>query len=144
MAGKPRRSTSKARTRASKVVREVSERPEKQRRRGRNETCLQMHCRQWLEKSGIWDRHLIFHVPNERKGGIGAIMHFKRMGVRPGIADWLMFTNRNAAIEIKDDKGRQRKGQEQFQRDWEGLGHLYFVVRTLEEFQGIVTALILF
>jgi hypothetical protein len=132
MVKRARRPVAKARTRAPKVVRKVSEQE------------LQFHCQQWLQKSGIWDRHLIFHVPNERRGGIGAIMHFKRMGVRPGVADWLMFTNRNAAIEIKDDKGKQRKGQEKFQRDWESLGHLYFVVRTLEEFQGIVTALILF
>jgi hypothetical protein len=132
MAKKPRRSVAKARTRAPEVTRKVSERE------------LHFRCQQWLEKSGIWDRHLVFHVPNERRGGIGAIMHFKRMGVRPGVGDYLMFTNRNAAIEIKDDKGKQRKGQEKFQRDWESLGHLYFVVRTLEEFQGVVTALILF
>jgi hypothetical protein len=129
---KPRRPIAKAGTRASKVTRKISERE------------LHLKAQQWLEKSGIWDKYLIFHVPNERRGGIGAIMHFKRMGVRPGVPDWLMFTNRNAAIELKDDKGKQRKGQEKFQRDWERLGHSYFVVRTLEEFQGVVNALILF
>jgi len=132
MAKKPRRTVAKARVGASKVARKVSERE------------LHFHCQQWLEKSGIWGRHLIFHIPNERRGGIGAIMHFKRMGVRPGVADYLMFTNRSVAIELKDDKNKQRKGQEEFQRNWERLGHLYFVVRTLEEFQGIVTALTLF
>jgi hypothetical protein len=132
MAKKPRRSVAKARAGAPKVARKVSERE------------LHFHCQQWLEKSGIWDRHLIFHVPNERRGGIGAIMHFKRMGVRPGVADYLVFTRRPAAIEIKDDKSKQRKGQEEFQRYWECQGYLYFVVRTLEEFQGIVTALTLF
>lgn len=132
MAKKPRRPVAKARTRAPKITRKSSE------------TCLHMHCQQWLEKSGIWNKYLIFHVPNERRGGIGTIMHFKRMGVRPGVPDWLMFTNRDAAIELKDDKGKQRKGQEKFQREWERLGHTYFVVRTLEEFQGVVSALILF
>jgi hypothetical protein len=132
MAGKPRRTVAKAGTRTPKIARKVSE------------TCLHMHCQQWLEKSGIWGKYLIFHVPNERGGGIGAIIHFKRMGVRPGVPDWLMFTNRNAAIELKNGKGKQRKGQEEFQRKWERLGHPYFVVRTLEEFQGVVNALILF
>lgn len=132
MAEKPRRTVAKARARAPKIARKSSE------------TCLHMHCQQWLEKSGIWDKYLIFHVPNERRGGIGAIMHFKRMGVRPGIPDWLMFTNRNAAIELKDDKSKQRKGQKEFQRAWERLGHPYFVVRTLKEFQGVINALILF
>jgi hypothetical protein len=132
MAKKPRRTVAEARARTPKIARKTSER------------ALHFHCQQWLEKSGIWGKYLIFHVPNERRGGIGAITHFRRLGVRPGVPDWLMFTNRSAAIELKDDKGKQRKGQEKFQRDWERLGHSYFVVRTLEEFQGVVTALILF
>ena len=105
-----------------------------------------MNCRQWLEKSGIWSRLLIFHVPNERKGGIGAIMHFKRMGVRDGVADYLAFPDpaRKVAIEIKDKDGKQRKGQEKFQHAWEKSGGVYVVVRTLEEFQGAINAISLF
>ena len=109
------------------------------------EKCLHMHCQQWLEKSGIWDRLLIFHVANERRGGIGTIMHFKRMGVLDGVADYLAFPlNRAVAIEIKDTDGEQRRGQERFQKRWEAAGHTYVIARTLEEFQGIVQALLLF
>lgn len=105
-----------------------------------------MHCKQWLDKSGIWTRLLIFHVANERKGSIGAVMHFKRMGVLNGVADWLAFpANRPAAaIELKDDEGIQLPDQEKFQQRWEAAGHRYFLVRTLEEFQTIVTGLTLF
>jgi len=104
-----------------------------------------MHCQQWLEKSGIWGRLLIFHVPNERKGGWGAIQHFKRMGVRPGVADYLAFpSGRAVAIEIKDEDGEQSKGQEKFERDWKAAGNVYVLVRTLEEFQGAINALMLF
>ena len=109
------------------------------------EACLHKHCQAWLESSGIWGRYLIFHVPNERRGGIGTVMHFKRMGVRPGVADYLLFANgRAAAVELKDKKGEQRKDQEKFQRQWEALGYPYFIARTLEEFQGIMIALTLF
>lgn len=109
------------------------------------ETCLQLHCRQWLEKTGIWYRLLIFHVPNQRKGGIGAGVFFKRMGVRAGVADWLAFPpGRGVAIELKDDEGSQRKEQEVFQRDWEEAGNVYVICRTLEEFQGAVHAIMLF
>jgi hypothetical protein len=109
------------------------------------ETCLQKHCKQWLDKSGTWDRLLIFHVANERKGGFGTHMHFKRMGVRDGVADWLAFPpGRAVAIELKDDEGEQLPGQVKFQRDWEAAGHVYLIARTLEEFQGIVNALMLF
>ena len=105
-----------------------------------------MHCKQWLDKSGIWSRLLIFHVANERKGSIGAIMHFKRMGVRNGVADWLVFLpdRRNAAIELKDDEGEQGVDQIKFQRAWEACGNPYFLCRTLEEFQGVVNGLLLF
>lgn len=110
-----------------------------------SETCLQKHCQQWLEKSGLWLQLLIFHVPNERKGGIGAIMHFKRMGVRKGVADYLAFIpGRSIAIELKDDDGKQDEDQIKFQRKWEACGNAYFLVRTLEEFQGVVQGIALF
>jgi len=104
-----------------------------------------MKCRQWLDKSGLWSRLLIFHVANERKGGFGTQMHFKRMGVRPGVADWLVFIpGRAVAIELKDDEGEQDADQERFQRQWEAVGNTYLIVRTLEEFQGTINALTLF
>jgi hypothetical protein len=110
-----------------------------------SEECLHKHCQQWLEKSGLWSRLLIFHVPNERKGGIGAVMHFKRLGVRTGVADYLLFAPARAvAVELKDDKGTQDRDQEVFQAKWEACGNAYFVVRTLKEFQGVVHAVALF
>lgn len=72
-------------------------------------------------------------------------MYFKRMGVRPGVADYLALTLRSkAAIEIKDKDGKQRKGQEKFERDWKAAGGVYIVVRTLQEFKSAVQALVLF
>lgn len=111
-----------------------------------SEKTLHFHCQSWLEKSGLWSHLLIFHVPNERKGGIGAIMHFKRMGVRKGVADYLAFVsgNRAVAIELKDKDGVQDEEQEKFQAKWEACGNYYFLVRTLEEFQGVVQGLALF
>jgi len=121
--------------------------PVKKRKTATNdETCLQMHCKQWLDKSGLWGRLLIFHVANERKGGIGAIIHFKRMGVRNGVADWLAFLPGRiaVAIELKDDDGEQDADQKKFQRQWEAAGNAYFLCRTLEEFQGVVQGVALF
>jgi hypothetical protein len=110
-----------------------------------SERTLHYHCQQWLVKSGLWDKLLIFHVPNERRGGFGAMLHFKRLGVRPGVADYLMFGfSRNAAIELKNDDGTQDKEQEKFQKKWEEVGNTYFVVRSLEDFQSIVLGLSLF
>ena len=106
---------------------------------------LQYRCQQWLEASGLLSRLLIFHVPNERIGGIGAIVHFKRMGVLAGVADYLAFTpGRSAAIELKHGDGPQSADQKKFQRQWEACDNLYFLVRTLEEFQGVVQGITIF
>lgn len=129
-------------------VKKAPKRPEKPAKRvpgELRETGIQMHCKQWLDKSGLWGRLLIFHVANERKGGFGVHMHFKRMGVRKGVADWLVFVpGRAVAIELKDGEGTQDGEQEKFQRHWEACGNAYFLCRTLEEFQGVVQGVALF
>jgi hypothetical protein len=123
----------------------ASSRKKSAKKREVSEREVHMKCRQWLDKSGLWSRLLIFHVANERKGGFGTQMHFKRMGVRPGVADWLVFIpGRAVAIELKDDEGEQDADQERFQRQWEAVGNTYLIVRTLEEFQGTINALTLF
>lgn len=126
-------------SKSRKTKKPVQKRPEEI-----SETCLHKHCQQWLEKSGVLSRLLIFHVPNERKGGIGAIMHFKRMGVRSGVADYLAFPRdgMDTAIELKDENGKQSKPQEKFQAAWERLGKRYVVVRTVEEFQAAVNSML--
>lgn len=119
--------------------------PARKRPEQAGEKCLHMHCQQWLVKSGLWARLLIFHVPNERKGSIGTVMHFRRMGVRNGVADYLaLIPGRPVAIELKDEDGEQSADQEKFQVQWEANGGAYFLVRTLEDFQGVVQGIALF
>ncbi len=122
----------------SKVPRKAPKAPKQ------SERALHYLCQQWLVKTGWWDHLLIFHVPNERRGGFGAQVHFKRLGVRPGVADYLLIGRRRAAIELKNETGEQSGEQEKFQRAWESTGGLYFVVRTLEDFQRIVAAMAVF
>lgn len=114
-------------------------------KRKSKEKGLQYRCQQHLEKSGLLARLLIFHVPNERMGGVATGVHFKRMGVLAGVADYLAFPpGRAVAIELKDEGEDPRPTQEAFQRRWEAAGNTYVVARTLEEFQGIVDAITLF
>lgn len=121
--------------------------PRKKPRKGKgvdSEHCLHLHCQQWLEKSGIWDRLLIFHVANERKGSIGTAMHFKRMGVRPGVADYLAFPAARVpiAIELKDDDGKQSGAQETFMKKWLEAGGRYSIIRDLGGFQAEISSLL--
>lgn len=126
-----------------KLVKKKAAKPRVRKTVENDETCLHKHAWQWVtrEHPGL----LIFHVANERKGSIGAVMHFKRMGVLPGVADFLAFPKgRAVAIELKDDEGKQRTGQTAFEDRWEDAGHTYIVVRTLDEFKGVIAAITLF
>lgn len=109
-----------------------------------DETCLQMHCWQWVQKA--YPGLLIFHVANERKAKVQYYVKLKRLGVLSGVADFLAFPDngRKGAIELKDDEGEQDEAQEKFQIRWERSGGVYFVVRTLAEFQGVVNGLMVF
>lgn len=131
---------------AKKAVKKAAKPAVRKRPEEHSENCLHMHCQKWLVDSGVFNRLLIFHVPNERQGGIGVIMKFKRLGVLSGVADYLAFksTDRKFAIELKDENGTQDKEQEKFQKRWEAAGGQYAIVRTLEEFQGTVAGIELF
>jgi hypothetical protein len=102
-----------------------------------------MHACQWLRKeiSGL----LIFHVPNGGHRHIAVAKKLQRMGVLPGVADFLCFTpSRKIAIELKDQDGDQSKDQEKFEKRWRSLGGEYHLCRTLENFKSLVTGIMLF
>lgn len=107
------------------------------------ENALHMHACQWLrnEVKGL----LIFHVPNGEHRHIAVAKKLQRMGVKPGVADFLAFTTtRKAAIELKDSTGPQSDDQEKFEKAWKKLGGEYYLCRTLEEFKLVVTGIVLF
>jgi hypothetical protein len=82
---------------------------------------------------------LIFHVPNGGNRNIAEAQKFKRMGVLPGVADFIMaLPGVVVAIELKDHGGKQSANQILFQSRWEGLGHKYEVARSLTHFQEII------
>jgi hypothetical protein len=96
-----------------------------------------MHAWQWVRKT--YPELLIFHVPSGELRDIRVAQKLKRMGVIPGVADFLMFLpGANVAIEMKDHDGKQTANQILFQSRWEGLGHRYEVARSLTHFQEII------
>ena len=97
-----------------------------------------MKCAKWVR-----DTHpalLIFHVANERKAAPQYHIKLKRLGVLKGVADFLAFPldGRKLAIELKDDEGVQDEDQIKFQKRWQATGGLYFVARTVADFQFII------
>ncbi len=101
----------------------------------------EIHVKAWAWVRGAHPALLIFHVANERKAHIQYHVKMKRKGVLAGVADFLAFPldGRKIAIELKDDKGAQDVEQIKFQRRWERAGGLYFLVRTVEDFQFIIS-----
>jgi cobalamin biosynthesis Co2+ chelatase CbiK len=92
---------------------------------------------QWVKKT--YPDLLIFHVPSGEPRDVVVAMKLKRMGVVPGVADFLMFLpGHGIAIEMKDDGGRQSDPQKRFQKQWELCGNKYHIVQSLGEFKAIV------
>lgn len=112
--------------------------------KGPSENEIHLKCWQWVRKAH--PRLLIFHVANERQASVQYHVKMKRLGVLKGVADFLTFLDdgRKIAIELKNAKGVQDTDQIKFQKRWERTGGEYYVVRTVEDFQNIVTALMLF
>lgn len=94
----------------------------------RNNYCLKFHDPQYL----------IFSVPNEGKDVVEQ-MKKKATGMLKGVSDTILVLNERVIFcEVKDLKGRQKPEQIKFQSKVEKLYHKYWLVRSLEEFQGLV------
>jgi len=92
---------------------------------------------QWVHKN--YPHLLIFHVPSGEARDIATAMKLKRMGVVPGVADFLMFIpGCGIAIELKEKSGMQSKAQKLFQKRWEACGNRYQIARSLLEFKQII------
>jgi hypothetical protein len=106
----------------------------------------EIHVKAWAWCQKAHPALLIFHVANERKAHVQYHVKMKRKGVLAGVADFLAFPvdGRKFAIELKDDKGVQDEDQIKFQRRWERAGGLYFVARTVADFQSVVDGMMLF
>jgi len=107
--------------------------------KGPSENEIHMKAWAWCQKTH--PALLIFHVANERKAHVQYHVKMKRKGVLAGVADFLVFPldGRKIAIELKDDKGVQDADQKKFQRRWEAAGGLYFIARTVADFQFIIS-----
>ena len=64
---------------------------------------------------------------------------FYRMG-KKGSSDFIVATKdaKTLWIEVKNEKGKQNENQIEFQSKIEKLGHIYFIVRSVEDVQEIL------
>lgn len=97
------------------------------------EDTLQMQVAKYLRIQ--YPRLLAFHVPNGGKRNPREGARFKAMGVRPGVADILLFWgfNKKAAIELKAGKNKLEDSQETFRDQWVETGGYYSLCRSLDD-----------
>ena len=105
----------------------------------RPEDTLQAECvvilRRRLLKT-IW-----FAVPNGGWRHIATARLLKKLGVRPGVADLILFKSGIfVAVELKVDNNVQSDDQKGFEKALTAAGGYYFIVRSTAEFEGMLNA----
>lgn len=80
-----------------------------------------------------------FHCPNGELRSKSTAAKLRQMGVRPGVADFILLCRgQSIAVEIKTLTGVQSGYQIGFQTAWEAQGGVYVIVRTPEEIDGLI------
>jgi len=103
------------------------------RHRKVEEQSLHMNAVQWFKKA--YPNMLAFHVPNGEVRNQHVAEKLQRMGVLPGVFDWLMFPGMGKiAVEFKRKDGDLSDAQKQFVIAWLATGGKCASVRTMEQF----------
>lgn len=80
---------------------------------------------------------LIFAVPNGGSRHPAEAINLKKQGVKPGVADVILLIPKKGyaslCIEFKTASGTQSKEQKEFQKQVEGCGSKYVIVRNVTE-----------
>lgn len=126
------------------MIVETPERPGKHRHSS-PEGRIQAECFAWFWNTYQQYRKLLFHVPNENDRADSNIIQGairKSLGVVSGVADLLLLVPsgryHGLCIEMKDEKGRQKPAQAEWQAIVEAQGYKYIICRSLEQFKIII------
>jgi len=107
---------------------------------------IQIQVAQFLRLYERSNKFLWWSVPNEG-GAVGKnkfhamkrMSHFKRMGLRPGVADLsIIHEGKYYAIELKTKTGRMSKFQENFKESCEICGCPYELCRSLDDVRVVM------
>ena len=93
---------------------------------------LQMQVADYLRLQ--YPRVLWFHVPNGGNRNAREGARFKRMGVRPGVADIIIIHNgKTHFIELKIKPNKQAPSQKEFETNVKNQGLRYEICYTFDE-----------
>lgn len=106
---------------------------------------LQIACKAWYDAAYPKYRLLLHHSPNEGKLMMRDRDGAKRkaMGMRAGFPDFILLVPSGEwpylCAELKSPKGRQTESQRLYQQVVEMSGGRYEIVRSLDEFRGLIS-----
>jgi len=130
------RKASRTQSRATSKAAKTSAAKRVSRPRKTEEQTLQMIAVQWFRNA--YPRVLAFHVPNGGLRNRKVAETLQRMGVLPGVYDWLMFPGlAKVAIEFKKLGGVLSDEQKDFMVAWIACGGRCASVTTLEQFKEV-------
>lgn len=106
------------------------------------ESQIQSSCVMWLWNTHPGTRGLFFSVTNNSEH-IGRAMQRKAVGLISGVSDCL-FIWRGClyCFEFKTELGRQSPAQIEWMQKVNGQGINYYLVRSLEQFQKIISEIL--
>lgn len=107
-----------------------------------NEDKIQHDCYMWHYSTFPDQRGLLCYNLNNSRNKIQAMMD-KGKGLQKGRSDMVFYWKGTATmIEFKTKDGYQSKEQKEWQSRIERAGFKYYIVRSLEEFKGLITKII--
>lgn len=107
------------------------------------EEVLQIYCYDWFQRTYPELIGLLIHVPNGGKRNAREASKLKRMGVFPGVADFLFFyKSKTHFIELKTQTGTQSKNQKFFETKIVSQGFSYYIVRSYEAFKILISNIV--
>ena len=103
---------------------------------------IQTACYAWFHNNYKKLRGLVNYNLNNSKNAIDGARN-RALGLQAGRSDMTFYYGGRAYfIEFKTPEGRQSKIQKDFQKLVEGQGFKYDIVRSLEEFQELIKAIL--
>jgi len=103
---------------------------------------LQAQIIQYFNANYPNHRKCLFHVQQKASNALEGAK-FKTLGVVAGVSDLILLAPNGTTylIELKDNTGKQSDHQKAFQQQAESLNHKYVVIRSLSEFQDLLSTL---
>jgi len=105
---------------------------------GQSEDALQQKCYFWFWNTYPNFRGLLFSVPNGGTRDPREVKKFNLTGLVSGVSDLILLHRTHCyLIELKKDnkKSKQSKNQLEWQKQVEGQGFIYFIIRSLADFK---------